>query len=261
MYLANPRGSGFISVSRNHAFRPLGDEGRRLLSRLIDEYRHLSLLLRALLRSAPSNALKTLDESEKSIQRRIEQRDWTWDETTEEAFAKVDDALTKELALVGDLYDASGGRPVYVPDTNALLHNPDLDQWSFKGINRFTIVLTPAVLSELDRLKVEHRNPDVRAKADGLIRRIKSWRSRGDLLCGVTLRRNVSELKSIAIEPRVEEALPWLDPGNPDDRLIAAVIEVMRQNPRAPVTLVTRDINAQNKAAYASLPFEEPPTP
>jgi hypothetical protein len=124
MYLANPRGSGFISVSRNHAFRPLGDEGRRLLSRLIDEYRHLSLLLRALLRSAPSNALKTLDESEKSIQRRIEQRDWTWDETTEEAFAKVDDALTKELALVGDLYDASGGRPVYVPDTDALLHNP-----------------------------------------------------------------------------------------------------------------------------------------
>jgi predicted ribonuclease YlaK len=150
---------------------------------------------------------------------------------------------------------------VYVPDTNALLHNPNLDQWKFKGIKRFTTVLTPAVLGELDRLKVEHRNPDLRAKAEALIGRIKAWRSRGNLLAGVTLRRNVSQLKSIAVEPRVEDALPWLDPDNADDRLIAAVIEVMRQNPRAPVILVTRDINAQNKAAYAGLPFEEPPEP
>jgi PIN domain len=163
-----------------------------------------------------------------------------------------DEALTRQLALIGDLYDASRGNPGYVPDTNALLHNPNLDQWKFEGFKHFTIVLTPAVLSELDRLKVEHRNPDVRGKAEALIGRIKSWRTRGDLLAGVTLRRDVSELKSIAVEPRVEEALPWLDPANADDRLIAAVIEVMRQHPRAPVILVTRDMNAQNKAAYAS---------
>jgi PIN domain-containing protein len=261
LYLRNRPGSGIVSVSGNHAFRPLDVKGRQLQSRLLEEYRHLSRLLRALLCNAPAKALKTLEESEKTIEKRIEQRGSTWDKTPQEAFAKVDDALTRQLAPLGDLYDSSGGSPVYVPDTNALLHNPDLDLWTFQDSQRFTIVLTPAVLSELDRLKVEHRNPDVRAKADALIGRIKSWRSRGDLLGGVTLRRDTSTLKSLAVEPRVEEALAWLDPGNADDRLIAAVIEVMRQNPRAPVTLVTRDINAQNKAAYAGLPFEEPPPP
>jgi predicted ribonuclease YlaK len=35
----------------------------------------------------------------------------------------------------------------------------------------------------------------------------------------------------------------------------------MRQHPRTPVILVTRDINLQNKAEYAGLPFVEPPDP
>jgi PIN domain len=261
LYLANPPGSILVSMSGNHAFRKLDQDGRRLQSRVLEEYRRLSLLLRALLQNAPETAAKTLRESEKTIEKRIEQNQWVWEKTAAEAYATVDAALTKQLAVLADLYDASAGEPAYVPDTNALLHNPDLDRWRFKGVKRFTIVLTPAVLDELDRLKVEHRNPDVRAKAESLIGRIKSWRSRGDLLAGVTLRRNLSELKSIAVEPRVEEALPWLDRTNADDRLIAAVIEVTRQNPRASVNLVTRDINAQNKAAYARLPFEEPPDP
>ncbi len=33
----------------------------------------------------------------------------------------------------------------------------------------------------------------------------------------------------------------------------------MHQHPRTPVILVTRDINLQNKAEYAGLPFVEPP--
>jgi hypothetical protein len=259
IYLANRPGSGIVSFSGNYAYRPLGDEGRRLQSRALEEYRHLALLLRALLKNAPQKALKELEETARDIEARVEQRSWTWDKTPSDAFTAVDSALTKQLALVGDLFDTSGGDPVYVPDTNALLHNPDIDRWKFAGAKHFILVLTPTVLGELDRLKIEHRNPDVRSKAESLIGRIKSLRSRGDLLAGVTLRRNVSMLKSIAVEPRVEDAMPWLDAENADDRLIAATIEVMRQNPRSPVVLVTRDINAQNKAAYAGVPFQEPP--
>jgi hypothetical protein len=39
------------------------------------------------------------------------------------------------------------------------------------------------------------------------------------------------------------------------------VIEVMRMKPRSAVLLVTRDINLQNKAEFANIPFVEPPAP
>jgi predicted ribonuclease YlaK len=164
------------------------------------------------------------------------------------------------LGRIADLYDDSGGAPLYVPDTNALLFNPDLDRWRF-GKEQFTLLLTPLVLGELDELKLRSRSPDFAAKAEGLITRIKGYRDRGggNLAAGVTLRRGVSSLRSIAPEPRMERSLPWLDATNSDDRLIAAVVEIMRQHVRSAVTLVTRDINMQNKAAHAAIPYVEPP--
>ena len=171
-------------------------------------------------------------------------------------------ALSSGHGCVDDLYDGSSGASIYVPDTNALLFNPDLDRWRFGG-ERFTLVLTPLVLSELDELKMRSRYPDVAAKADGLVTRIKGYRERGggDLAAGVTLRKNVSTLRAIAPEPRMDRSLPWLDPANGDDRLIAAIIEIMRQHVRSPVTLVTRDLNLQNKAAHAAIPYVEAPPP
>jgi predicted ribonuclease YlaK len=121
--------------------------------------------------------------------------------------------------------------------------------------------LTPTVLSELDQLKINHRNPDVRDKAERLIRQVKEYRRRGRLADGVPIVAGVSTLQTIATEPKLEDSLPWLDPANNDDRFIAAVLEVMRLRPRAPVVLISRDINLQNKAEFAGLPFVEPPEP
>ena len=67
-------------------------------------------------------------------------------------------------------------------------------------------------------------------------------------------------LRSIAPEPDMRNSLPWLDP-NKDDRVLASILEVMRSHPRSPVILVTRDINMQNKAAHAAIPYVDPPTP
>jgi len=181
--------------------------------------------------------------------------------TREEAFANAERALDKQLELIAHLHDPAEGDPIYVPDTNALAWNPDLETWRFAGAQQFTLVLTATVLGELDRLKVEHRNPDFRAKAEGLINRLKSYRGRGELSRGVVLRRDVSTIKTIALEPNVEETLPWLDPDSDDDRILASFVEVMRQHPRTPAILVTRDVNLQNKAEYAGLPFVEPPDP
>lgn len=77
---------------------------------------------------------------------------------------------------------------------------------------------------------------------------------------GVTLRANVSTIRSVAGEPVMAESLPWLDPSNRDDRL-SHHFGIVRSHPRRAVTIVTRDISLQDKADFASLPFVEPPEP
>jgi predicted ribonuclease YlaK len=163
--------------------------------------------------------------------------------------------------LLERLHDVGEGADVFVPHTNALLHHADLEKWAFAGSSDFEVVLCPSVLVELDELKVNHRNADVRAKAEGVITRIKGYRARGQLTQGVPLRKPVSRIRALGTEPRMEDSLPWLDAGNRDDRFIASTIEIMRQHPRSAVTIVTRDINLQNKAELASIPFVEPPDP
>src|SRR5580658_7029885 len=78
---------------------------------------------------------------------------------------------------------------------------------------------------------------------------------------GVTIRKGVSELVGVAVEPEMSQSLSWLKESNADDRLIASTLEIMRTYPHSPVVLVTRDINAQNKANFAGIAFMEPPDP
>jgi len=99
----------------------------------------------------------------------------------------------------------------------------------------------------------------VREKAEGLIRQIKEYRRRGKLIDGVPLVSGISTLKSIAIEPNFNQTLSWLDSSNNDDRILASFIEVMKIYPNSPVIIVTTDINMQNKAEFAGIPFIEPP--
>ena len=159
------------------------------------------------------------------------------------------------------LYDSTNGETKYVPDTNALIYNPDLESWAFSETPKFTIVLLPTVLSELDKLKMNHRNEEVRKKVEKLIRKIKEYRRRGSLISGVTLVKDKIKIQAIAVEPDIESSLPWLDSDNNDDRLLAGVIEVLRARPHSPVLIVSRDINFQNKAEFANIPFLEPPEP
>lgn len=260
LYLANPPHSNIFSTSGNMGWRNLDVDGRRLQSRALDEYERLNGLALALLRTISTAGQKKFKKADKTIRKAIDQHGMTWWKNKTEVYGAFSEALENIVSLIEGLYDGADGNPVIVPDTNALLFNVDLDKWTFPDMKKFTIVLTPTVLAELDELKVHHRNEDVRKKAEGLITRIKGYRNRGELLTGAVLRKDVSQIRSIALEPNMRESLPWLDPDNKDDRFIASVIEVMRHHPHSPVVLITRDINMQNKASFASLPFDEPPS-
>jgi len=249
-----------ISVRGDYAYQELGEAGRQIQAKLLEEYRCFHALLSVLLREQPKDSLKLLSESHSLLVQTIEQQQ-TWCKNTREALDKAVEALQTQLGLLKRLYDPSGGEPAYVLDTNALLYNSALETWTFAETPRFTLILVPAVLSELDALKINHRNEIVRGKAEALIRQIKEYRRRGNLTEGVPVVRDKVDILAIATEPDMKASLPWLDPENADDRFLAAAIEVMRSRPRSPVIIVSRDVNLQNKAEFARIPFVEPPEP
>ncbi|MFW6042036.1 MAG: PIN domain-containing protein [Guyparkeria sp.] len=133
------------------------------------------------------------------------------------------DALRRLVAL-GTA--GNNGEIVLVPDTNALLFNPDVAVYTGAvGRVGYLVVLLPTVLSELDDLKDRGRTSDVRDQAGKVIERIKGLRDRGSLINGVKVARQVY-LRAEPRETQASSVLNWLDPAVPDDRIIAAALDI-----------------------------------
>lgn len=250
---------GAVFIGHPYSFPELSLTKRRLQSRLIQELDRFIALVRSLLSGQPKDVQRTVDNAEKELREIVEQQS-VWHATTDEARAAAKKAIADLLQAVSCLHDPTEGSVVLVPDTNALVFSPSFQEWVFDDLASFEILLAPTLLAELDSLKIEHRNPDVRHKAQQIILQIKEYRRRGSLKDGVTVVKDRIRLRSTAVEPHVREALPWLDPTSNDDRMLASCIEAMRAHPRSVVALVTRDINLQNKAEFGGVPFlEQPP--
>ena len=147
-----------------------------------------------------------------------------------------------------------------MPDTNALIANPDLATYSRAvGDASFEVVLLPAVFSELDKLK-DRGGKDVARKAQAFIRRVKGLRDKGRLPDGVALTRSITvRAQSREVDP--SDVLEWLDPTVMDDRILGAALRFQAEHPHGRVVLVTSDLNLQNKADAVGLPYEQtPPT-
>jgi PIN domain len=181
---------------------------------------------------------------------------------TASTFDANQEHLSKELENFRSLLQAhptGQSEFILVPDTNSLLKSADPTPYhSIVESRQFTFSLVPTVLSELDGLKRKREGQSVGEKADKAIRIIKGFRGQGSLGTGVTVSKTVT-VKMIAAEPRMAKLPSWLDLNNQDDRILASALEIQFDNPFAIVILVTGDINLQNKAEMAFLPYAEPP--
>lgn len=176
-----------------------------------------------------------------------------------DTFARHIDKVTEAATL---LADRLAGDVLLVTDTNALIFNPHIESWSFDGVDKFTIVLVPQVLSELETLKSHPNKPEeVRDKAKAIIRQMKEYRNRGKITDGVNIRTGKITLLASAVEPNFEQNLPWLLPTNSDDRILASAVEVLRSHPKCAVGIVTGDFNFQTKIEFAQIDYLEPPPP
>jgi len=248
-----------ISVSGDHFWKSLPPGGKQIQAKLLPEFDRFGHIVRVLIRNLPGGVQADLDESLKIMRSYIEQEGSTWSKTPGEAIEKVRSLIKEIIANLENYFDRSSEEALAIVDTNALLQNPDIENWQFEDMDHFTIILTPLVLSELDRHKVNHTKQQVREKALTIIRKIKEYRRRGSLHEGVVVVKKKVALRSIAIEPDMAQNLSWLDATNADDRFLATAVEIMRDNLGTMTFIVTADINMQNKAEFAGIPFREVP--
>ena len=250
----------FISPSGDHRWSDLSPEGKQIQARLLPEIDHFSELVSTITQDLPSTDQKELNRVLKKIRGSIEQNSYTHWKNAQEAVEGFKELIDKIISTLSDFFSTTSASTLVVPDTNALMAKPDIERWSFTDVEHFTLILVPTVLAELDYQKVNHRNAEVREKASKIIRKIKEYRRRGSLHQGVEIVTGSISLRSVATEPEMSKTLSWFDSGNADDRFLATVLEVMRKHPNDKVIIVTADINMQNKAEMAAIPFSEVPS-
>lgn len=211
----------------------------------------------------PDVAAKIKDVDE--FVRRWTARPDAWDYTVPSTIELAKQRAAAEFTTFDQLLEiaAKSGSDTLrlIPDTNALIRNPDLASYARSAPSRtFVVHLVPTVLGELDDLKDRGKTQELRDQAQAVVRRLKGLRDKGDLAAGVTLTKTIT-VRTEAREVDVRGVLDWLDPAVPDDRLLAAALRLQSDHPAGSVVLVTSDLNLQNKADAVGMPYlETPPT-
>lgn len=255
----NPNSDVFI-VSPRYYWGETDESQKLLQMQLLKGYSGWIEHFKLLFGKTSQEINQQIDETQKFVMSWIE-KESTWDVPSNIQDAQV---LFKEKVQVFyellSLIDTTDKNEIIlVPDTNSLIAVPDVTQYA--GIAeqpKYMVVIVPMVLAELDKLKIIHRELEFRNKVTSVIKRIKGLRNQGSLLTGVTVNKIIT-VKMMAVEPDFETTLKWLSSENTDDRIIASVLEIQRENPSSIIVIITSDINLQNKAEMANLPFVETP--
>jgi hypothetical protein len=260
---AMQRMPGVITMIADGQWGELDDVQRRAQRRLLELWEPWVEQVRLLFASDTKDAQRTVEEAIKAISEwihRTNHHDWSLPPTITEAksvFRKKAAPLHDALRALGN----SSGSVVAIPDTNVLIRTPDVTSYgSVLGTSEYVVLFVPGVLGELDEHKVNHRNPDVRAKAQSMSGRIKGWRNQGDLAKGVRVQGNVWA-RVEGKEPDFSKTLSWLQPDVIDDRIIATMLEVQRRRPGDRIVLLTGDTLMLAKADAASIPTADTPDP
>lgn len=254
------RSSRVVFVAPDYYFGEPSPFQRSIQLNLKNRYDKIAELLKLIFQNAPDDIKFKLEQTDNHF------RIWLQLETNWSVYPDPEINIQNlkkrfnEFNPILDILDANKDSDkdiVIIPDTNSLLLSCDPLIYK-KSINKdsFTILLLPTVLGELDKLKVLHRNPEVREKAQKVITRIKGWRTQGTLTSGVTTEKTIT-IKAIPNEPNMGKTLSWLDKDVADDRIITSVIEIQSKNPASIIVLYTSDINLQNKAEAAMIEYSE----
>jgi PIN domain len=233
---------------------------RRAAGRLLDRWVELA---RRLLAAAAPETVADFDEHVSVLQAPVDlssSADGPGAADSAVATARVQAGLAAQLELLEGVLGTDAGEALWlVPDTNALLTNPALEEW--EGDLPATIVIVPQVMRELDRHKLHHPKPELQEKARKLIRLFEEYSRRGDTLEEAVPVTGKLTYRDVVIDADMRTTLPWLRPDNADDQILASVLELRWHHPHRSITLVTEDQVLRNKARRARVSTDRAPKP
>lgn len=186
-----------------------------------------------------------------------EGRDHSVPATTEHAVTALAKCL-EDLRGLSQLLPADAYAVRLAPDTNTLIDNPDLAAHTAALGPRYMAHVLPVVFGELDDLKRSGRTQDLREAAKKADRRLKGLRDNGNVRIGAKVSGGVAAVFEYA-EPSDDGLPTWLDLTVPDDRFVAAALQLQSQHPGSALYVATGDLNMQNKLSAVGLPFVELP--
>ncbi|MEB2782576.1 PIN domain-containing protein [Algoriphagus sp. C2-6-M1] len=250
---------GIFSGRGDYSYEGLKNEAISIQDRLYKDFCKVFEIIEVLISDSSKEHIRAFKSNKTFIENSLLQNDMTFYKSIEEVEENGVKAIEDIIELILSLYPKTIVKPILVVDTNSLYQKHEIEDWTFDDFNEFEIIITPSVLKDLDKHKVEHRNEEIRKKAIKIIKKLKEYRRRGKLIEGVTIIKGKITLRTIAVEANFDKTLKWLDSKNDDDRLIAEFLEIMKNLGNASVHLVTSDINLQNKCEAADLSFIEPP--
>jgi hypothetical protein len=240
---------GVAVVAPNYYWNQRSPQQENIRIGLKREYERFFEMLNLMLRQAPNDIIYQFNLYDKRFRDFIElSSSWSLSDNMEDNLNLFNATCEDIIGILDIFHQKDNVDTLLIPDTNSLLINCDPVAYrTLVNTDRFTFLLLPTVIGELDKLKYNHRNPDVKDKAEKVIKRIKGWRAQGTLTSGIKVDKTIV-VKSLYKEPDMGNTLSWLDSNVQDDRIIANVLSVQAENTSSIVYLVTRDINLQNKA-------------
>lgn len=247
--------SSVVIIGPSYPWSDLDQETKRMQADIYNEYKHLFEIGKAILTKALPENKKRYDQESNTILEMVEQNYLTWYKTIQEAIKALRESLNIQTEAISSVHGRIGEGSLFIPDTNVFIKSPNFHE--YRITENCNIILLPSVLCELDKLKVEHSNANVRKKANAAIKNIKEYRRRGSLFNGVKITDKITAF-SVAAEPKFEGKPGWLDPNNEDDRFLASCFEVASNYPDSEITILTLDINMQNKAEFAFFDYIDP---
>lgn len=141
-------------------------------------------------------------------------------------------------------------KPIYILDTNVLLHNPQI----FQDFPDAEVILPETVLLEIDKLKTARADKETRYKGRKISRLLFKLTQKGSLTQGVPLKDN-SLLR--VVKPDFTQKIPEaLKTRRSDDRILAVAYQLAQAHPDRKTTLITNDLNMLVKAQMFNIKTE-----
>jgi PIN domain len=159
------------------------------------------------------------------------------------------ESSSEMIQIARDMPDDAPGEVLLVPDLRAVLDFPELENWTFPQFAAFHLVLPSALICELEALQNSALDQMTWKKCTAAIRQLHDYLRRVGGKEGAVLDESGNVVLHIRpLESIFDDAVSWLDPASPEDRIVARVVALIREHPRCVVALATRDAKLQERA-------------